>query len=255
MNTFFADWFYLSIRNIKQIWRPLLAFVPNFFIPIFFFATNAVSFQAVSKLPGFPTDSYLNFIAPTAIFTSVFFATSNIGIELVLDIASGYFKKLTIMPVNRLAIILARLSEAAVLALIQGSVVLILVLLLGVKIATGFWGVVVMFLILMIFAMGWSCIGLIAALRTQNPRMVQSLFILVFPFQYLTTSQMPIELLPRGFAMAVKLNPVTYILEATRSLMLGSWSDAAINQGLMVAVATCVIMVTLTLLSYRKALK
>lgn len=253
--TFFNDWFYLSIRNIKQIWRPLLALLPNFFIPLFFFGVNAASFRSVSLLPGFPADSYLNFIAPTALFTAVFFSTSNIGIELVLDIASGYFNKLTIMPISRLAIILSRLSEAAVLAVFQGGVVLILLLLVGVKIQTGFLGVLAIFAMLIIFSMGWSCIGLIAALRTQNPRLVQSMFIIVFPFLYVTTSQMPIEFLPKTYAMFVRLNPVTYVLEGVRALTIKGWADPAIWQGFAVAVAVFVVMVIFTLLSFRKALK
>jgi ABC-2 type transport system permease protein len=255
MNTFFSDLLYLSVRNIKQIWRPLLALLPNFFIPIFFFAVNSASFRAVSMLPGFPADSYLKFTAPTALFMSVFFSTSNIGIELVLDIASGYFKKLTIMPISRLAIILARLSEAAVLAVIQGGVVLILLLLIGVRVNTGLLGVLAMFGLLILFAMGWSCVGLIAALRTQNPRLVQSMFIIVFPFLYITTSQMPKELLPKTFATFASYNPVTYVLEGVRALMIRGWGDPAIWQGYAVAGAVLVVMVLLTLLSFRKALK
>src|SRR5687768_8318559 len=109
-----SDWFYLSIRQIKLIWRPILAFLPNFFMPLFFFIVNAASFHSVSNLPGFPVDSYLQFIAPTALFTSVFFTTTNIGTELALDISGGYLKKLLVMPIPRWTIIASKFSEAAV---------------------------------------------------------------------------------------------------------------------------------------------
>jgi len=77
MNTFFSDWYYLSIRNIKQIWRPALALLPSIFMPIFFFGVNAASLSAFSKVPGFPNVSYKDFIAPTAIFTAIFFSAGN----------------------------------------------------------------------------------------------------------------------------------------------------------------------------------
>ena len=64
MSTFFSDWYYLSIRNIKQIWRPWLALVPSIFMPIFFFLVNSASLSAFSKVPGFPDVSYQDFIAP-----------------------------------------------------------------------------------------------------------------------------------------------------------------------------------------------
>jgi ABC-2 type transport system permease protein len=255
MNTFLSDWYYLSIRNIKQIWRPFLALLPNFFIPLFFFGVNAASFRSVSLLPNFPAESYLTFIAPAALFMAVFFSTSNIGIELVLDIASGYFKKLTVMPISRLAIILSRLSEAAVLAIFQGGIVLLLLMVIGVRVQTGLLGVLAMFAMLIIFSMGWSCVGLIAALRTQNPRLVQSMFMIVFPFLYITTSQMPKEFLPKTYASLVTYNPVTYVLEGVRSIMNVGWNDPAISQGFIVATVVFVVMLIFTLLSYQKSLK
>ena len=255
MNTFFSDCYYLSIRNIKQIWRPLLALIPLIFIPVFFFAVNAASFSAFSKVPGFPNVSYKDFIAPTAIFTAIFFSAGNAGIELVQDIESGYFKKLIIMPINRLSIILGRMVEVAVQSILQGSIVVVLLLLVGVHFATGFLGILAIFTMLILFAMAWSCIGLIAALRTKNARLVQSMFVLVFPFLYLTTSQTPKNLLPQAYATIISYNPVTYIIEGTRALVLSGWGNPAIWQGFLVAALLFVVMVSLTLMSFKKALQ
>jgi len=255
MNTFFSDWYYLSIRNIKQIWRPVLALVPSIFMPIFFFGVNAASLSAFAKVPGFPNVSYKDFIAPTAIFTAIFFSAGNAGIELVQDITNGYFKKLTIMPINRLAIILSKLTEVAVQSVMQGLIVLILLFAVGVRIHTGFLGTLAIFGMLTLFAMAWSCIGLIAALRTQNARLVQSMFILVFPFLYLTTSQTPKSLLPHDFAVIATYNPVTYIIEGVRSLVLYGWGTPAIWQGFLVAAVLFVVLVTLTVGSFRKTLR
>lgn len=253
--TFFSDWYYLSIRSIKQIWRPLLALIPSLFIPIFFFLVNSASMSAFSKVPGFPNVSYRDFIAPVALFTAVFFSAGNAGIELVHDISSGYFKKLMIMPINRLAIIFGRLTEVAVQAVMQGFIVLVLLLAIGVRIQTGFLGVLAIFAMLVLFAMAWSCVSMISALRTQNARLVQSMFVFVFPFLYLTTSQAPMELLPPTFRMIATYNPVTYIIEGVRALVLGSWGDAAIWQGFLVAGILVTVMVSLTLGSFQKTLK
>ena len=256
MQQFFSDWYYLSIRNIRQIWRPLLALIPSLFIPIFFFVVNSQSLDAISKVEGFPKNiSYLEFIAPVAIFTAIFFSAGNAGIELAQDISSGYFKKLIIMPIHRVTIVLSKLSEIAVLSVIQGLVVLILLLAVGVHFKTGFLGIVAIFVMLTIFAMGWSCIGMIAALGTQNVRLVQSMFIIVFPFLYLTTSQAPMQLLPPTFRFFATYNPVTYIIEGTRALVLSNWSNPAIWQGFLVAITLFVVLVSLTVMSLRKALK
>ena len=255
MDTFFSDWYYLAIRSIKQIWRPLLALLPSLFIPIFFFAVNATALSAFAKVKGFPNVSYKDFIAPVALFTAIFFSAGNAGIELVQDISSGYFKKLLIMPISRLTIILGRLTEVAVQAVMQGGVVLILLLAVGVNFRTGALGIVAIFVMLIIFAMSWSCISLIFALRTQNARLVQSLFIIVFPLLYVTTSQAPLNLLPPTFAAMARVNPVTYLIEGVRALVLSGWNNPAIWQGFAVVSVMFVVLISLTLASFTKALK
>lgn len=255
MGTFFSDWYYLSIRNTKQIWRPLLALIPSLFIPVFFFVVNSLSLAAMSQVKGFPNVSYKDFIAPVALFTAIFFSAGNAGIELVQDIASGYFKKLTIMPINRLAILLGRLTEVAVQAVLQGTIVLVLLLADGVNFRTGVVGILAIFALLILFAMAWSCVGIIAALRTQNARLVQSMFVLVFPFLYLTTSQAPMQLLPKGFALVARYNPVTYVIEGVRALVLDGWGAPAIWQGFVTASVLLGVMVVLALGSFRKALR
>jgi len=255
MSTFFSDWYYLSIRSIKQIWRPAMALIPSLFIPIFFFLVNANALSDFSKAPGFPHVPYKQFIAPVAIFTAIFFSAGNAGIELVQDISNGYLKKLMIMPIHRLAIVLGRLTEVAVMSVFQGTVVLVLLLVSGIQISTGVLGVLAMFAMLILFAMAWSCIGMIAALRTQNARLVQSMFVLVFPFLYLTTSQAPLNMLHGTFRTLVTYNPVTYIVDGTRALTLDTWGNPAIWQGFAVAAGLCVVMVTFTLFSFQKALK
>jgi ABC-2 type transport system permease protein len=254
MSTFFSDWYYLSIRSIKQIWRPLLALIPSLFIPIFFFIVNSQSLAAMSAaLP--KGMSYMQFIAPTAIFTAIFFSAGNAGIELVQDIANGYLKKLMIMPINRLAILFGKLTEVAVQAVMQGMIVVVLLLAIGIRFSTGFVGVAAMFAMLVLFAMAWSCVSMIAALRTQNARLVQSMFVIVFPFLYLTTSQAPKSAMPPTFATIATYNPVTYIIEGTRALVLSHWGDPAIWQGFVTAIILFVVMTSFTLVSFQRTLK
>jgi ABC-2 type transport system permease protein len=255
VSTFFSDWYYLSIRSIKQIWRPMLALIPSLFIPLFFFVVNSASLSAFSKAPGFPNVSYRDFIAPTALFTAVFFSSGNAGIELAQDISNGYFKKLLIMPISRLTIVLGRLTEVAVQAVLQGSIVLVLLLVVGVRIQTGVFGILAIFALLILFSMAWSCLSMISALRTQNVRLVQSMFVIVFPFLYLTTSQAPMSLLPPTFRLLATYNPVTYIIEGVRALILTGWGAPAVWQGFAVACILFAIMVSFTLSSFNRALK
>jgi ABC-2 type transport system permease protein len=103
--------------------------------------------------------------------------------------------------------------------------------------------------------MAWSCISMISALRTQNARLVQSLFVVVFPFLYITTSQAPRQLLPPTFRELATYNPVTYIIEGVRALVLSNWGDHRIWQGFLVALVLFVVMTGITRVSFQKTLK
>jgi ABC-2 type transport system permease protein len=77
----------------------------------------------------------------------------------------------------------------------------------------------------------------------------------VFPLLYVTTSQAPINLLPPLFATLARYNPVTYVIEGVRALVLTGWSNPAIWQGFVVALVMFVVLVSMTLASFQKTLK
>jgi ABC-2 type transport system permease protein len=137
----------------------------------------------------------------------------------------------------------------------QGLIVLVLLLAVGVRFQGGVTGVIAIFVILILFAMSWSCVGMIAALRTQNARLVQSLFVVVFPFLYITTSQAPKELLSPTFATLATYNPVTYVIEGVRALVLYGWGSPAVGEGFLTVLVLFFALVSLTLASFQKAVK
>jgi ABC-2 type transport system permease protein len=243
---------YLFVRGLKQSMRPTAALIPSLFMPAFFFIINSAAFSAVSRLPGFESDSYLEFYAPVAILMSIFFSSGDAGIDLVVDITSGYFDKLMIAPIHHIAIIIGKLLAVGLRACVQTIIVVAIILLMGGKIVTGITGFLVILVLGGLFGMAWSCVGMIIALRTRNQRATQSSFILFFPFTFITTSQLPLDLLSGWYKWAVQANPVTYVLEAIRALTSVGWEWDIIGRGFLVALLTAVITVSLAMLSFRQ---
>lgn len=253
MNQFLEEVVYLYWRALKQTWRPLASLIPSIFIPIFFFAVNSAAFREVAKLPGFTTDSYLKFQLPVALFMSVFFSAGDAGIDLVMDISSGYFDKLLLAPIRHISLILGKLLAVGTRGVFQGAIVLLLAYIIGLPPVTGFWGVLLIFLLAAIFSMAWSAIGLSMALLTKNPRLVQSLFVLFFPALFMTTMQMPKELLSGWYKIAVTLNPVTYVLEGIRGLMIFGYQKEVLFHAFLAVILMFAVLVSITLVSFRKA--
>jgi ABC-2 type transport system permease protein len=244
---------YLFVRGLKQSMRPTAAMIPSLFMPAFFFIVNSAGFAALAHLPGFASRSYLVFYAPVAVLMAIFFSSGDAGIDLVVDITSGYFDKLMIAPIHHLAIVIGKLLAVALRAAIQGTIVIGIILLSGGTLVTGFPGYLMILLLSGLFGMAWSAIGMAIALRTRNQRATQSSFILFFPFTFVTTSQLPLHLLSGWYKIAVQANPVTYVLEALRVLMSTGWQWDVIARGFFVAIVTGVATISIVMLSFRRS--
>ena len=221
-------------------------------MPAFFLVVFSGAFSSLSKLPAFGGKSYLVFYAPVAILQSIFFSSGDAGIDLVVDITSGYLDKLFISPIHRVSIILGKLLAVGLRSLAQASIVITLILLMGGRIVTGIPGFIVIILLGGFFGMAWSGIGLTIALLTKNQRATQSSFILFFPFTFITTAQLPLSMLTGWYKVAVECNPVTYILEAFRALTTYGWQWQIIGTGFATALGVGLITITSALMSFRK---
>lgn len=250
---FYKVFGHLFMRALKQSTRPLAAILPSFFMPFFFFIVNSAGFQRIVDLPGFDSSSYLSFYAPVALLMAVFFTSGDAGFELMLDITSGYFEKLLLTPTNRLAILLPRIVAMGLRAMAQAAIMLILLLLFGASFKGGAIGIVLVFLLVMLFGMGWSGIGLTMAALTKNPRVLQSSFILVFPLTFMTTAQLPLNLLSGWYKVAVQINPITQILEGVRAIMTdGAVYSHQVLNAFIVVIALIVITATSAIISFRR---
>src|SRR5262249_54350131 len=116
------------------------------------------------------------------------------------------------------------------------------------------FGFITILLLGALFGIAWSAIGMTIALRTRNQRATQSSFILFFPFTFITTSQMPLDLLRGWYRFAVQINPVTYVLEAIRTLTSTGWDLNVVGTGFLVAIGTGIFTISLAMASFRRSI-
>jgi ABC-2 type transport system permease protein len=249
----FSEIGYLFVRGLKQSMRPTAAMIPSLFMPAFFFIINSAAFAALTRLPGFASSSYLIFYAPVAILMAIFFSSGDAGIDMVVDITSGYFDKLMIAPIHHISIVIGKLLAVALRAAVQTSIVIAIILLSGGTLVTGLAGFLVILLLGGLFGMAWSAIGMSIALMTRNQRATQSSFILFFPFTFITTSQLPLHLLHGWYRVAVQINPVTYILEAIRALTNVGWQWDVVGRGFLVALACGLVTISCVMVSFKRS--
>jgi ABC-2 type transport system permease protein len=209
-------------------------------------AVNAGGLKAETRLPGFPTNSFVAFALAVPFIQGALFATMNAGTDLARDIQTGFLNRLSLTPMRRLAVLAGQLGGVVTLGLVQAVVYLSVGLLVGVHVKSGVLGVLVLLAFAILVALGFGALGAFAALRTGSGEAVQGLFPAFFVFLFISSMNIPRNLIEiTWFRDAATANPVSYLLECVRSLIITGWDGEALGLGFGVAAAITVISLAL----------
>jgi ABC-2 type transport system permease protein len=236
----------LGQRALREAWRTPEALLPTLFIPLFFLVVNVG--QAGRIFPSASTgflhgQGYGAFQLPSSLLLAASFGTA--ALFLVEDIEGGYFDKLRAAPVSRTAIVLGRLIAESVKGVLIASLLLVLGLIFGISIASGPLG----FVLLVGLTALWSVVFVgfmqLIALKTRSAAATNSAGLVFFPLLFLTPNLVPRHLLTRPMEIAATVNPVTYVMEALRSLILEDLAWGRILRGFAVAAVLGAVMLAL----------
>jgi len=247
-NSFFGDIMAVAIRALKALPREPAAVVPALVIPLFFFAVNIGTLQNFTEM-GIPGLDYRAFQLPTAIV----FAVTGVSRApaLVTDIQSGYFDRLLMTPMRRVALLLGLMVADLVLVMCLTIPVLLLGFAVGVRFETGLPGILAFIALAGLWGLAFTGFPYAIALKTGSPGAVGASFILFFPFAFLTTATLPYEQLTGWLQQVARVNPMTYLLAAERSLIYGGWQPDVLLQGLAATGIVFAISLTLALLALK----
>ena len=244
--------YYIYLRNLRVWVTQPAALIPPFFISAFLFIVFGSSFGEVTNLAGFPARDYTAFLTGMILVQAMVFSGGDAGFAMLTDMLSGYFDKLLVAPINRFSILLGSLLVSGTRSLAQAVIIVLLALVLGVSFKSGVLGIAAVIIITTVFGIAWGCLGLIIALRTRSVQATQSSFVLFFPFIFLTTAFMPKEFLPTWFQIATTINPVTYVLEAVRAIIIEGWVWSTISLGVGLLAGLTAFMLGLTTWLYSR---
>jgi ABC-2 type transport system permease protein len=240
--TFYAQIGVLARRSMLKTLRQPFQLFPIVFFPLILLAVNSSGLKAATLLPGFPTHSYISFSIAVAFIQGGMFSLINTGTNLAEDIESGFFNRLALTPLRRVSLIAGLLVGVAALGVIQSGVYVLMGLVAGAKLHAGVGGVGVLLVLGAITAIGFGALGCAAALKTGSGEAVQGLFPLFFVFIFLSSSNLPRNLLRTGwFHSVADWNPISYLIEGFRSLYIYGWDDTALWRGFAVALGLSLI--------------
>jgi ABC-2 type transport system permease protein len=235
-------------RALRRLPREPETVLPPIFIALFFFVVNIGTLQHLtqSHIKGFDIKA---FMLPTALLLGVT-GVSRAG-ALVLDIENGYLDRLLLTPVRRLAILLGFMAADIVIACLLLEPIIVLAFTLGVRVQAGPLGVIVLLLLGCAWSLAFAGFGYAIALKTGNPAAVNSSFLLFFPFLFMTSSYVPRSELSGWLSAVATVNPVTYVLEGLRSLVVHGWVWVSLGEALLAIAAVGVVSMSLCLAALR----
>ncbi|HUK95107.1 MAG TPA: ABC transporter permease [Gaiellaceae bacterium] len=243
----FADQVFVLARRsvIRTVRQPANVIAPLLF-PMLLLAVNSGGLHAATRLPGFPTTSFVSFALAVAFIQGALFATMNAGTDLARDIQTGFLNRLSLTPMSRLAVLCGQLGGALTIGLAQAAFYTSIGLIVGVRFASGPAGIAVLFVFTTIVVLGFGALGCFAALRTGSGEAVQSLFPVFFVFLFISSMNIPRNLMSVDwFRAAATANPVSYLLEGIRSLVITGWDQEALGLGFGIALSLVVVSLAL----------
>ena len=227
----------LGQRSLREAWRTPEALVPTLFIPLFFLVVNVG--QAAKIFPSASTEflkgqGYGAFQLPSSLLLAASFGSA--ALFLVEEIEGGYFDKLRATPISRTSLVLGRLVAEFCKGLLISTLILLLGLAFGISIASGVLGFVLLIVLNSLWAVVYVGLLQLIALKTRSAAATNSGSLVFFPLLFLTPNFVPRDMLTRPMEIAATFNPVTYIMEALRSLILDDLAWAKIWPGFLVVV-------------------
>ena len=242
MNAFADQVAVLARRSIVRTIRQPANVVAPLLFPTLLLAVNSGGLKAETQLPGFPTSSFVAFALAVPFIQGALFATMNAGTDLARDIQTGFLSRLSLTPMRRLAVLGGQLGGVVAMGLVQALVYLSVGLAVGVHIKAGMLGVLVLLAFAVLVALGFGALGAFAALRTGSGEAVQSLFPAFFVFLFISSMNIPRNLIEIAwFRDAATANPVSYLLECVRSLIITGWNGEALGLGFGIAGAITIV--------------
>ena len=232
----------LAKRSVVRTLRQPAMVVPSLVFPMLLLAINSSGLDSATRLPGFPTDSYFQFALAIPFVQGALFSANSAGTNVANDIESGFLNRLSLTPLRRVSLMMGQLAGILALGLIQAVTFVVIGVAFGSGISAGVGGAVVIVILSLVISLGFGLIGAFVALRTGSGEAVQGVFPLFFAALFLSSMALPRDLIQTDwFRTVATWNPVSYMLEAIRSLVITGWDGEALALGFACAGGVLVI--------------
>jgi len=232
--TFGQEVYHLGLRTMRRFIRVPANWISIIFFPLIQLLVFSQLYKDIVQLPGFGgAANYLAYLAPGQVAFAGLMAVSWSGYGILVEYRSGYLDKLRAYPIGRWSILAGEMVPLFFQTAAMAGVVLVVSLLLGASIVTGVPGFLLILGLSGLFGIAFAGMSFIPALVTKSEQATGSLALLLFPLFFMSTAMVPADLLPGWMQAFNQWNPVTYVIEAIRTLMNTGYDWTVIGKALI----------------------
>ncbi|AXV37511.1 MAG: ABC transporter permease [Methanobacteriaceae archaeon] len=206
-------------RELKRFVRDRARLISSIFSPVLWLVIFGGGLGLSLSKSGFNYTQFLlpGIIAQTLLFTAIF-----LGISVIWDRQFGFMKEILVAPISRVSIFVGKMFGVGSAALIQGLIVIVLGIIIGVPLTL--YSISLALPLMILITVGLTCIGLIiASLITSLESFGTIVTFVNMPMFFLSGALFPINNLPSWIKWAFYINPLTYGVDALRGVMINGW--------------------------------
>ena len=226
MNVLRDTWF-MTLRQARNLLREPIWIVLLLVQPMVWLILYGQLFKNVTRLGGFGTGSYITFLAPAIVIMNGFFGATWSGMAMINDLEHKVIERFLATPASRVSLVLSQIVRSAITAGLQGIIILIVSIALGVSIRTGALGWIVIVLTGMLVNSAFAGISqAIALLTRREATMIAVANFIGLPLLFLSTTMIARAQMPHWMQETARFNPVDWGVRAAREVVLPgtAWS-------------------------------
>lgn len=245
----------LARRSLMRTLRQPALIVPSFVFPLFMLAVVSAGGSDVTSIKGFPTDSYITFMLGAMMVQGASGAATMAGTTLGNDIGTGLLSRLALTPVRASTLVMANLAGVAMIGVVQAVIYLLVGLAAGVSVEAGVAGALALIGVALLMILAFGSIGSLAAVLAGSGEQIQGLVAVVLAMLFMSSMLMPRNLIEEDwFKTIATYNPLSYLVEASRSLLIDGWDGEALAVGCGIAAGLTILALTFTVRRMKRSM-
>jgi ABC-2 type transport system permease protein len=219
--TFLRHTWVMTVRHVMRLIRQPWYIAVTLVQPIVWLLLYGALFRRAVEIPGFKSDSYIQFLAPGVIVMSALFSSGWGGMALIDDLNRGVIDRFLVTPVHRAPLILGRLVQASIVVVVQSVIIVLLAMATGARFES-LPGVAVLILVAAMVGAAFGALSYaIALLARREETVIAVMNFTLLPLTFLSAGFMQKDLMPGWMQRVADFNPVNWAVEAGRVAAAG----------------------------------